>query len=380
MNNTPLILLSEDYKIDEKSTVSKILKDLMIESGSAIHFITNGNPCYVRIRNLLTGLYLDVQDINKSDPAIIGSTYGSVFIIKPSYLYFRMNICLVTNIKNNNNNNNWFIGTSSDSCMLKCFDTNLIDSQFYLVRCGKSYRIRCCYEASNLVGNIGKFLYMSRPLDPIIDKQPVNKIVINKNINLYNPTIYCDGDITTDGSTWKIEKLNTLINPTEIRNDHYQNFMEIINISHTNVSHLFPNKIKKVFIKNIKYGKYLNTNIINVGDINDTVRGDDDSMTFILRPDNDDKCVYISVQNNDDYINLYTLPQSNSIYIGAPDCNWSKFYVNKVRDGYTFQCYHRECNRNGGYGRFLRMIEENFNVISDGTLDDDIVWNVIPSK
>jgi hypothetical protein len=68
--------------------------------------------------------------------------------------------------------------------------------------------------------------------------------------------------------------------------------------------------------------------------------------------------------------------------MGAPDCNWAKFYIIKRKNNYLFQCFHRESDPYGGNGRYLCMIQEDetidkFIVLSNGSIDEKkSMWNL----
>lgn len=344
--------------------------DLQIESCSAIHFLTNDNPCFVKIKNTSTGFYMHVQNptSDKIDQTIIGNPTGSIFIIKPSHDHHRMNIELATNIKNIKGTNGWYIFTSPESCSLKGAGNCSIDAQFYLIRYNNTYYIKTQHDSLNMFGNSGRYLYMTTEHSTIIEQNIINDC----------QNIYCDGDISMDGCLWKIEKLNNPSPLMELRCDYVQLFNELKFMSKRSIKQLFAGTIKTVAIKNVKCNKYMATNIVNIGEFNDTFRGDSDKMNFIIRSDDDFECVYISILNKNDYINVYTIPFSNKVFIGAPNCKWAKFYMTMINNDYTFQCVHRECNNTGNYGRYLRMDPTTDIITSDGSMDDAIFWTLEP--
>lgn len=335
--------------------------DIKIESGSNIHFLTHGIPCFVKIRNAFTGLYLSVPTPTSTslDQIFCGDSFGSIFIIKPSFFYYRFNIELVTSLQNVTGTLGWYISTVHDSCMLKGADKNTIESQFYLFKFKDDFYIRTYHEAVNMFGNLGRFIYMTR-----------------------DPNIYTDGDMTTEGSLWKIEKINDNLPISELRNDYLQIYLEMKNISRKNIKQLFPDITKPIYLRNLTFGKYLSANIIHPGEITDKVKGDDEKMLFFIRPDENNECVYISIQYKDQYLNLYTMPFNGNMFLGAPDCPWAKFYINKVNQFYTFQCYHREANKVGEYGRYIYMLDgPDFTIASDGASSaEESLWVIEPSS
>jgi hypothetical protein len=71
------------------------------------------------------------------------------------------------------------------------------------------------------------------------------------------------------------------------------------------------------------------------------------------------------------------MPRDNQVYTYSGDCNWAKFYlIQKEPNIYAIQVFHREANKRGRYGRYLRITDsENGHVVtSDGNDSDKDSW------
>jgi hypothetical protein len=370
----------EDY-FDEK---------YIIRSASLIQFITNGLPCYIKLKNYATGMYLKIID-----DIICGDVMdGNILIMKPDYTQNNVSFTILDNDKFKNNKiasypTNSIVKIHNDD--KKTSDTLSLDTQFYLYGKLNEIKIYSCNQNRNMFGNNGRFMFMSD-----------------------DGYVHADGGNNMDCIKWQIIKINDPIQYTDCRNDCIKLNKEIALESKKNLEGLFPNIIKHVTFLNISCNKYLqvlyqenpNNNSYlpssigylpksigylpsSIGYLQKSIGydnkliGSDEKNKFILRPVQDENCVYISQYYNGRYINIYTQPRKNNTLMGAPDCNWAKFYIIKRKEHYLFQCFHRESDPEGGYGRYLCMIQENENedkytVLSNGSeKDEKSMWKLI---
>lgn len=328
----------------------------IFRSSSLIQFITNGLPCYIKLKNYVYGMYLK---INNSQ--VIGDiTDGTIFIMKPDYTQTNVSLSILDseNIKNK------IVSYKTNSVIKISNDENkTLDTQFYLYGNLDEIQLYSCHKNRNMFGNIGRFIFMTE-----------------------EGYIHADGGVNMEGTKWQIEKINDVKQYIDCRADCMKINKEINYESRKNLEGLFPNIIKHLTFFNIGYNKnlqvlYQSNPTSNVYD--HKLIGHDDKIKFILRPIQNENCVFISQYYNGKYINIYTLPRHNCALMGAPDCNWAKFYIIKRKDHYLFQCFHRESDPEGGYGRYLCMRQENenvdkFSVFSDGSEKEECsMWKLI---
>jgi len=344
----------EDY-FDEK---------YIIHSASLIQFITNGLPCYIKLKNYATGMYLKIID-----DIICGDVMdGNILIMKPDYTQNNVSFTILDNDKFKNNKiasypTNSVIKIHNDD--KKTSDTVLTkgETQFYLYGKLNEIKIYSINQNRNMFGNNGRFMFMSD-----------------------DGYVHADGGNNMECTTWQIIKINDPIQYIDCRFDCLKLNKEIALESKKNLEGLFPNIIKYVTFLNISCNKYLQVlyqENPNNNSYDNKLIGTEEKNKFILRPVQDENCVYISHYYNGRYINLYTQPRKNNTLMGAPDCNWAKFYIIKRKEHYLFQCFHRESDPDGGYGRYLCMIQENENedkytVLSNGSeKDEKSMWKLI---
>lgn len=326
---------------------NNINAEILEQSASLIHFITNDMSCYVKIKNIKTGLYLQLIHPDNSS-IVIGNNMGSILLLHPSYITSQMYITIPTTKLN--------IIATKDSSILKISLNRTDDAYFRLLGTLSETYICTCQEAYNLFGEKGRYLYMSD-----------------------DGYIHTNGDPSIESSLWKIEKINAFIPINDIRIDYEKLFLDTMKESRRNLDLLFPNIIKYFTFYNIGHGKYLNISIESENSFNNKLFGDDEKTKFIIRPISNENCVYISYYLNGKFANIYTIPKSNTVYAGAPDCNLAKFYIIRRNNYYMFQCFHRETDVNGNYGKYLCMNKYDNNIIvtSNGCeFDDSARWNI----
>jgi hypothetical protein len=190
--------------------------------------------------------------------------------------------------------------------------------------------------------------------------------------------IHSDGDISIGSSVWKIEKLNLHTLNTDTRADYEKLHLNIMKESKRNTETLFQNTVKQFSLYNIGFKKYCGVAIENNTSYENTLIGTDDKIKFIIRPIVDGNCVYISYYLNGRMMNIFTIPRNKEAYVGAPECDWAKFYLIRRNNYYMFQCFHRESDINGNYGRYLCMrLNGELKIESNGCEADDISkWNI----
>lgn len=121
---------------------------------------------------------------------------------------------------------------------------------------------------------------------------------------------------------------------------------------------------------NIGCRKYLNISIDANNLLLSKLVGEDSKLKFVIRNISGENCIYLSHYLHNICLNVYSLPNNFDILIGAPDCDWCKFYVIKKNGFYLFQCFHREADINGNYGKYLCM-NKDLSVSSKGVESDE---------
>lgn len=386
---------------DKNNNLVSLEETIETSSASLIHFITNGSQCYVKIKNVKTGLYLRInQIVNANDcvstceystnslsidqnmmtaiikePSIVGNIDGSILVIHPSYIVSQLYITIPTNLNKicddymyaSQNNvtesqdcnsipTELNIVATKDSSILKIALNRTDDAYFKLNGTLSETFICMCQDEPNMFGEKGRYLYMSD-----------------------DGYVHSDGDPSIESSIWKIEKINSYVPMNDIRTDYEKQFLDTIKESRRNLDLLFPNIIKYFTFYNVGCGKYLNISIENENSYENKLYGDNEKIKFIIRPILNENCVYISYYLCGRFANIYTIPKSDVVYIGAPDCNWAKFYIVRRNNYYMFQCFHREADINGNYGKYLCMsnCDNNIIVASNGCeFDDTSRWEI----
>lgn len=347
--------------------------DIEIKSKALIHFITNDEPCYVRIRNISTGLYIHLENnesnyvpkymdygnpvLVKKKNAIIGDPDGSIIIIRQSYTL--SHACMsIYNITRGDDGQpiTKNIAFTNDLSMLSISPFNDANSQFYFMGTLDELYICPNTDELNMFGEKRRYLYMSD-----------------------DGYVHSDGDPSINSSLWKIEKLNTSILKQDIRTDYKKQFCDILKESKRNIDFLFPSTMKYFTFQNVGCKKNLcvslkqnMTSTKTLVDYDSGLIGRDESTNFVIRAIPNENCVYISHYLSGTYLNIYTIPKMDDVFVGAPDCNWAKFYVIKKKNYYLFQCFHREADINGNYGRYLCMMGDDVNkVVANGCENDE---------
>lgn len=329
------ILLSENYEpIDEcDSKEIRDIKNLRNASQSLIHFMTNDESCPVRIKNNDTNQYLNVGDKYTDSILIVGRYDQYIFTLKPSYLSFRANLLI-----QKTNQKDLYLYANEDSTIMKAHEKNSLEAQFYLVGNENSFKILMfCRDKPQM-----RYVYMT-----------------------YDSRILTDGDEGTFGNKWTCEKVNKINLNYELRHDYLSSFEECVKISKKNVIQMFSDIVHMKKIYDIESKSYLNFEIDSQYQ-NDSFM-DSIGTKFIIRPTEDLDGVYLSLPCGNSYKNLFTLPKNNGLYFGAPNCKWAKFYIIKNSTNIAFQCFHRETNKHGTYGRYLYVCGNV--VLSDGSLE-----------
>jgi len=332
------------------------------ESASHIHFITNGVPTYVRIKNVANNTYLNViePDDISFDQTIICDDVGIFFQIMPSYNPAQFHLRLYTQVKNNCGANGWYLFTLPDSSLMKGAGKKDNKSTFILEKGTIGYYIRTLCTTANIYGDAGRYIYTTE-----------------------DTCVHVDGDRSMSSAIWDFEKVNERELIKDVRTDYDTEFKQVMN---TRVlSQLFKQTLKYVTIYNKAYNKimsvYFNSPIYPT---RNGVFGGDENTSFVVRPNMIDNSIYISYYASNVCYNLYTLPRNSKAYFGAPDCNWSKFYlIGKGNNVYMFQVFHRETDENGNYGRYLCMRPDNidntkYRICADGSADEECShWTIV---
>lgn len=331
--------------------INKMDKIFSVTSASLIHFITNGSPCYVKIKNINTGLYISIVNNN-----IIGSNCGSILLVKPCYETHKMMISIpehideVTHEKLYEHN----IIALSNNSIPRVGTCRNRDTYFCLCGNINEVCIRSCDDNLNMYGEIGRYMYMSD-----------------------DGSVHVDGDANMRTSAWILERLNSNKEYIDVRSDYKTEHESLINDAKRGFSSLFTSINKYFTICNVATNKFLNISF-GTCDLFHNIIGSNDKAKFIIRPVDNEKCVFISYYFNEKFVNIYTIPRTNDVYIGSPDCNWAKFYVVKNKNNYMFRCYCDETNNIGKYGKYLCMHSDDI-VYFDGSNDEpNSLWNIKP--
>ena len=360
-------------------------KRMLNRSTILIHFITNSVKCYVKIRNIKTGLYMKINRLSNTseylnadnniinavnfstigDPTIIGDNDGTVLILNPTYINSQTHITIADNgniYDDYNTQGNIDIGsgcselnltTLKNSSILKVSSAKDIETMFKLNGTLDETYICSCSDMENMFGGYGRYLYMTD-----------------------DGYIHSDGDPSIDSSKWQIEKINSYIPRVDIRTDYEKQYIDVVKESKKNVDILFPNMLKYFTFQNVAHDKYMCISL-DLGNIYENeLYGDDEKMKFIIRPCLLDNCVYISYYCNGTMMNVYNIPNRSNVHIGAPECDWAKFYIIRRNNHYMFQIFDRVADSHGHIGKYLRM-DVNKNILSDGCeYDDDAKWDI----
>lgn len=325
-----------------------------INSMSLIHFLTNQEECYIKIRNIATGKYMFIdtaqQTHNTIERKLVGMNNGTIIIMKPTHLLSKCNLIVLSNV-NTDEQTKYYLTSTHDSAIIQKTVKKCDDSFFYLDGTPDEIYICANQNDKNMYGEDGRYLYMT-----------------DENL------IYVNGCRNINSSSWKIEKINGYRIFDDVRID-YKGIHEMLEReSGRNMGAIFLNTVKYFTILSTKNKMYLNVSLNKCGTFKCDLFGCNEKMCFMMRPVQNENCVYISHYIGGKYINLYTIPNSSEVYAGAPDCHWAKFYIKKCGDDYLFQCFHRESDKYGNYGRCLCMKKSDdgkYKICGDGSCSEE---------
>lgn len=347
-------------------------KNINITSTALIHFLTDNSQCYVRIKNIATGLYLycaqsanqdatekmvgsvTINNVSATEKIvgcatekIVGSATGSVIILKPFYKLSMIGMTV------QHNDTQIFAPVANSSLISSHNKTD--KHYFYLMGTLTETYICSSTTELNRYGERGRFLYMTD-----------------------DGYVHSDGDISIGSAVWQIEKINAPIVNTDVRVDYNKLHTAIVKESKRNTDSLFQTSVKQFSLHNVGCKKYLDVSIENDISYQNKLIGTDEKTKFIIRLVPNETYVYISFYLNNKIINVYTLPKSSDAYLGAPECNWAKFYLIRRNNYYMFQCIHREADIYGNYGRYLCMCSDNgYYISSNGCETDEMsMWEL----
>jgi hypothetical protein len=325
-----------------------------IKSMSLIHFLTNQTECYIKLKNLTTGLYLNIDILEKNNEFLekkaCGKKEGTILILTPTYLlskcYFKIHIPINLDVQKN-----FYLTSTHDSAIIKKTYEKMNDNLFYLDGTIDKTYIIANQNDKNMFGENGRYVYMTD-----------------------DGMIYVNGDQSINSSLWKIEKINEYKKYNDSRTDYKMKYDIVEKESKRNMNTLFSQIIKYFTFFNVKSKKYLNISINNEQTFEYKLFSSNEKMNFTIRPVPNENCVYISYYIRGKYVNIYVIPQTSEVLAGAPDCDWAKFYIIKKNNYYLFQSYHKECDINGEFGKYLCMKEENneIKIMCDGCVCDDL--------
>jgi hypothetical protein len=325
-----------------------------IQSMSLIHFLTNQIECYVRIKNIVTGKYLHIDtsphEPNTIEKKVIGNGDGTIIILKPSYLLSKCYFIVISNV-NSELHTKYYLTATHDSAIIKKTIDKCNDSLFYLDGTLDETYICANQIDKNMYGEIGRYLYMTD-----------------------EDAVYVNGDQSIGASLWKIEKINGYQMFNDIRTDYKEKYDLVEKESKKNMNIMFSSIVKYFTIFNVENNIYLNVSLNKNKTFKRELFGYHEKMNFMIRPVPNENCIYISHYIGGKYVNLYTLPNSLEVYAGAPDCHWAKFYIIKSGNYYLFQCFHKETDKNGNYGRYLCMrntIQDKYEIMGDGCFNEE---------
>lgn len=346
------------------------LSDIEKDSASFIHFLTNNTPKYVKLRNI-NGKYLNIIEPSNTtiDQWFVCDNIGAILKIYPTHniQYFYLNLEIY--MPNIDGEPGWFIHAISDSTSLKGAGKRSSDAQFMLEQSLNQsnevigYYIKTYHPILNRYMTLGRYLYTTTTMG----KQDVHEI-------------HTDGDKSIDTALWNFEFLNEPVKITDVRAD-YKSAFEQITTSPSIKSFLVQFEQKYV-IKNKAHNMAISVscNSIKQPSLNLAICVNNLLSYLYIRPNVNDNSVYISSFHDGKYHNLYTLPRDNKVYAYNGDCNWAKFYlVQKEPNVYAIQVFHREANKRGKYGRYLRVInsDDRYTITSDGNdADKDSWWTI----
>ena len=112
--------------------------------------------------------------------------------------------------------------------------------------------------------------------------------------------------------------------------------------------------------------KYLIPTINSTILYDNTLIQGEEKVGFLLRPQISENSFYLSYYINNIFLNVYVIPKDNNVYIGNIEVDWAQIYIIKKENTYLFQCYHREADKNGHYGRYISVDKETGTIRSDG--------------
>jgi hypothetical protein len=373
---------------------SSTLDDILIESASHIHFLTNGQNTYVKLRNVVTNTYIDIIESYEElvNDVIVCDDIGAFVKITPCYDLSKMYIIVCTPnkmyideqvtgsgveglsvlgsttsiITRNSSMTETYLSAKDNGSVIKNNGNKTVDSMFMLERYKDGFYIKTTNTTPNIYGEEGRYLYVTDDM-----------------------CVHVDGDKSISTALWTFEKINDIKTIPDIRTDYKKELEKILSLK--NVRQLCKKIFKYFTIKNQKYNKYMTAFTHSIEQpTQNGVLGSSQITQFVIRPiqseNNISNCVYISYYINGTCYNVYTLPRNKNVYLGAPDCNWAKFYIiEKSNNTYMFQVFHRECDDDGNYGRYLCMKPQNdegdeFSIMSNGSESDNCSLWVLASS
>lgn len=351
--------------------------DSLIESVSHIHFLTNGQNIYVKLRNIVTNKYIDIIESYEElcNDVVVCDDIGAFVKITPCYDLSKMYIIVCTpnkmyvneQVTRNSSMTETYLSAKDNGSVIKNNGNKTVDSMFMLERHKDGFYIKTTNITPNIYGEAGRYLYVTDDM-----------------------CVHVDGDKSISTALWTFEKINDIKIVLDVRTDYEKELEKIVSLK--NVRHLCKKIFKYFTIKNQTYNKYITAFTHSIEQpTQNGVLGSSQMTQFVIRPiqseNNISNCVYISYYVDGICHNIYTLPGNKNVYLGAPDCNWAKFYiVEKSNNTYMFQVFHRECDDNGNYGRYLCMKPQNkesnvesseFNIMSNGSESDNSSWWVL---
>lgn len=363
-----------------------------IDSTAYIYFITHGNPTYVKLKNVTMKTYLCVIDQPEYNDQIMMccSIYNDkpipsqlnqldikldlIKIIQPWYIstakYPLSHFCMVLHSSNK------YLRAMNNLSLLKLSDDKNDEVMFTLEKTNLGYYIKTTNTSANIYGDAGRYLYVTA-----------------------DGCVHVDGDKSIQTSLWSFEKINEPKKNIDTRSDYEKDIKKLECVKKT--QSIFKNMMKFYTIQNVFFNVYMTT-YINSNEsyntesrpISDTtihlsqnkLMGTNDPTFFIITPIFLSNYVYISYNpmtsiSDNLYFNLFTFPRNPEVYVGAPNCDWAKFYmIDKGNNTFMFQVFHKESDDDGNFGRYLcmREINDELKIMSNGKESEACsCWKII---
>lgn len=333
------------------------IMDKQVEAESQLFFITDGQECYVKIKNAITNNHIAL----KNNELICDDICDNfIFAIKPNIYTGNFTISPINFMEHcHGTQYNYYVISNKDVSKMMCVcEMNVKEQEdklFLLEKINNKLYIYSTHITPNRYGETGRYLYESGEHE-----------------------ILCDGDKSILTSEWIIEKVNTNIQINDIRSDYETLNKDLLLDTKISIKKIFPTPFKFFLIKKTHCDKYLDVSVGHDYTSQNFLVGSNNSTGFAIRPIIGTTKIYISYQFSD-LMNVYALPNDPHVYLGAPDCLIAQFYLIQYKGHIVFRTCLNEIDEYGNYGKYLNMIKTGDKyVVTFGSCDDNATFDITP--